>query len=129
VKGITANPGSALFRAVRRLEILIRQIGGYPAELFGTRLIDEAMGEGKPLFPHGAVLNEQKAWANLSRGAMAALRNPEGHRDQQLSVEEAGSQILTVNMLLRKLKRDFPDRFQVLTPPTAQKTADSGPDK
>lgn len=43
---------------------------------------------------------------------VGAIRNPEGHRDQQLKREDAIGQILTVNLLLRKLKNDFPERFQ-----------------
>ena len=43
---------------------------------------------------------------------IGAIRNPEGHRDQQLKLEDAIGQVLTVNMLLRKLKQDFPKKFR-----------------
>jgi hypothetical protein len=60
--------------------------------------------------------NERLAWTHLFRGVVGAIRNPEGHRDQQLSLEDAIGQILTVNMLLRKLKQDFPDHFRQAAP-------------
>ena len=112
VKDIERNPGSAVFQAARRLEMLLRDLGGYPADLTGQALVNEAMGSGRPFEPHGATAGERQAWAHLFRGAMGAIRNPEGHRDQQLKREDAIGQILTVNMLLLKLKQDFPDTFQ-----------------
>ena len=88
----------------------------YPANLIGQRLIDQAMGESGPLRPLGATTSERDAWVHLFRGAIGAIRNPEGHRDQQLKLEDAIGQILTVNMLLRKLKADFPDHFRQAAP-------------
>ncbi len=112
IKDLERHPGSAVFRAVRRLEIVIRDIGAYPAERIGQPLVNEAMGAGRPLEPHGATSDERLAWANLFRGAIGAFKNPESHRDQQLQLEDAIAQILAVNMLLRKLKQDFPDTFR-----------------
>jgi Protein of unknown function (Hypoth_ymh) len=112
VKDVERNPGSAVFQAARRLEMLVRALGPYPAELVGQGLINQAMGEGRPFEPKGATASGRQAWAHLFRGAMGAIRNPEGHRDQQLKLEDAIGQILTVNMLLRKLKQDFPNTFQ-----------------
>jgi Protein of unknown function (Hypoth_ymh) len=116
VKDIERNPGGAVFQAARRLEIILREIGAYPANLIGQRLIDQAMGESGPLRPLGATTSERDAWVHLFRGAMGAIRKPEGHRDQQLKLEDAIGQILTVNMLLRKLKQDFPDTFRKKEP-------------
>ncbi len=112
VKDIERNPGSAVFQAARRLEMLVRALGPYPAELVGQALVNQAMGEGRPFEPQGATASERQAWAHLFRGVMGAIRNPEGHRDQQLKLEDAIGQILTVNMLLRKLKQDFPEKFR-----------------
>lgn len=112
VKDIERNPGLAVFQAARRLEMVVRSFGPYDARLTGEPLVNEAMGTGRPFEPHGATPNERLAWTHLFRGAVGAIRNPEGHRDQQLSLEDAIGQILTVNMLLRKLKQDFPDTFR-----------------
>lgn len=114
VKTLEQNPGIAVFQAVRRLEIIVREIGEYPARLIGKPLIEEAMGESERahLRPHGATEDEQLAWFNLFRGVIGAFKNPESHRDQKLSLEDAIGQILTVNTLIRKLKQDFPEKFQ-----------------
>lgn len=111
IKDIERNPGSTVFQVARRLEIVIRELGSYTADLVGDKLVNEAMGTGKPFEPHGATASERLAWANLFRGAVGAIRNPEGHRDQQLGLKDAMGQILTLNMLLRKLKADFPEHF------------------
>lgn len=116
VKDIERNPGLAVFQAARRLEMVMRSLGPYEARLTGEPLVNEAMGTGRLFEPHGATSNERLAWANLFRGAVGAIRNPEGHRDQQLSLEDAIGQVLAVNMLLRKLKADFPDKFQQAAP-------------
>jgi hypothetical protein len=116
VKDIERNPGLAVFQAARRLEMVVRSFGPYDARLTGEPLVNEAMGTGRPFEPHGATPNERLAWTHLFRGAVGAIRNPEGHRDQQLSLEDAIGQILAVNMLLRKLKADFPDHFRQAAP-------------
>jgi hypothetical protein len=111
-KGIERNPNLAVFQAARRLEMVMHGLGPYDAHLTGEQLVNEAMGTGKPFEPHGATSNERLAWANLFRGAIGAFRNPQAHRDQQLKLEDAIGQILTINTLLRKLKADFPDKFR-----------------
>ncbi len=114
IKGLEHNPGSAVFQAVRRLEIIVRTIGEYPAKLIGKSLIEEAMGESERgrLKPLGATEDERQAWFSLFRGVIGAFKNPESHRDQQLKLEDAIGQILIINTLLRKLKQDFPDKFR-----------------
>jgi hypothetical protein len=112
IKDLERNSGSAVFQAARRLEMVIRSLDPSLAEQVGQPLINQTMSEGRPFEPHGATASERQAWAHLFRGVVGAIRNPEGHRDQQLKREDAIGQILTVNMLLRKLKADFPERFQ-----------------
>src|SRR6266702_5575292 len=114
IKDLERNPGIAVFQVVRRLEIIVRTIGEYPAKLIGKPLIEEAMGENERgrLKPLGATEDERQAWFSLFRGAMGAFKNPESHRDQQLKLEDAIGQILAVNTPLRKLRQDFPDKFR-----------------
>jgi hypothetical protein len=116
VKDIERNPGLAVFQAARRLEMVVRSLDPSLAGLTGQDLINQAMREGRRWEPHGEAASERQAWANLFRGLVGAIRNPEGHRDQQLSLEDAIGQVLTVNMLLRKLKADFPDHFRQAAP-------------
>src|SRR5260370_38952719 len=89
IKDLERNPGGAVFQAARRLEIILHEIGAYPANLIGQRLIDQAMGESGPLRPLGATTSERDAWVHLFRGAIGAIRNPEGHRDQQRKLKDA----------------------------------------
>jgi Protein of unknown function (Hypoth_ymh) len=110
-KGIGKDADNVVFRAVKRLEVIIRELGGFDAHLLGENLVNEAMGAGKPFAPHGATTSEVQAWANLFRGTVGAFRNPQSHRDVKLSIEDAAAQLLTVNWLIRKLKADFPEKF------------------
>lgn len=112
VKGVEQDPDSAAFRAVKRLEVIIRGMGGYAADLLGEKLINTAMGSQGSFQPLGATESERQAWASLFRGAMGAFKNPQSHRDVKLSMEDAAGQILAVNLLIRKLKRDFPKSFK-----------------
>jgi len=126
IKDLERHPGSAVFQAVRRLEIIVRMIGEYPAKLIGKPLIEEAMGESERgrLKPLGATEDERQAWFSLFRGAIGAFKNPESHRDQQLKLEDAMGQILAVNTLLRKLKQDFPDKFRKEEPTNSEDEED-----
>jgi hypothetical protein len=112
VRGIERDPANAVFQAAKRLEVIVRQIGGYDATLIGDNLITEAMlSQRARLVPHGATDNETQAWALLFRGAIGAFKNPLSHRDVELSMDEATQRILTVNLLIQRLKADFPEKF------------------
>ncbi len=111
LKEIERNPSNAVFQVARRLEIILREIGGFPANLIGKDLVNQAVSPGKPFEPHGATTSESEAWAHLFRGVIGAFKNPHSHRDQQLTLEDAITQVLAINLLLRKLKEDFPDKF------------------
>jgi hypothetical protein len=111
VRGAEQDPDGAVFRAVKRLEVILRQMGDYDASILGLDLVNKAMGNQGQFVPHGETESERIAWANLFRGAMGAFKNPQSHRDVKLSEFEATEQILAVNLLIGKLKHDFPDRF------------------
>jgi hypothetical protein len=117
VQGAERDPASAVFRATKRLEVVIRDAAGLDAHLVGLDVVNEAMRDGNQtrgpglLIPKGATASEVQAWTNLFRGAIGALRNPVVHRDVKLTVKSASTMILTVSMLLRKLKADYPEKF------------------
>lgn len=111
VKGIEEDGDTATFRAVKRLEVVIRQLSGLDARLVGEELVNQAMREGGKLTPLGATSGEIQAWSNLFRGVMGAFKNPQSHRDVKLTIEDAAAQVLTVNLLIRKLRADFPDKI------------------
>jgi len=111
VRGVEVDPDGAAFRAVKRLEVMVRELGSLDAHLFGDNLINQAMRDSGALVPHGATPAESQAWANLFRGAIGAFKNPQSHRDVKLAGSDAAAQILAVNLLIRKLKADFPEKF------------------
>jgi hypothetical protein len=110
------DPDGAVFNATRRLEIIIREKAGLDESAYGVQLVERALGEAGVLTPLGATLSEIKAWTELFKSVMGAFRNPQGHREVALSAQAAVQQIVTVNMLLAKLKKDHPDLFALEHP-------------
>lgn len=106
------RPDSAVFHCAKRLEIMIRQASESTPDKIGVPLVNEVIKLGGILEPIAPVASEKESWAHLYRGAMGAFRNPAGHRDQKLSQDDALGQIMTINMLVRKLKTDYPDKFK-----------------
>lgn len=82
IKDLERKPGSAVFQAARRLEMMVRSLDPSLTGFVGQDLINQAMSEGRPWEPHGEAASERQAWANLFRGIVGAIRNPEGNRDQ-----------------------------------------------
>jgi hypothetical protein len=112
LKDIQRSPGSAVFQVARRLEMLMRDAAGLPAMVSGELLIHTALGQHKPLEMKGTTAHETESWVHLFLGVLGAFKEPLNHHDQPLGLEDAIAQILTINLLLRKLKQDHPERFQ-----------------
>ena len=111
VRGFDTNPNDAVLSAVRRLETALRDMGNLNAGDVGQRLVNQAMGDDGSLRPKGATEDEKVGWANLYRGIIGAIKNPLSHRDVPIDHTTAIEQILLTDLLLRKLKLDYPEQF------------------
>jgi hypothetical protein len=111
VRDLPDHPADTVFKVVRRLEMIIRDVCQLPALVTGELLIQSALGEKKPLELRAETGLEVDAWFCLFRGVIGALKEPHNRSEQKITEEEALEQIMTVNMLLRKLKYDYPKKF------------------
>lgn len=111
LKDIERNPGGAVFQVARRLEMILREVCQLPPMLTGELLLNQALGEHKPLEPQGASTYEVESWIHLFQGVLGAFKETQSHRAEPLQLEDAIAQVLTINLLLRKLKQDYPDKF------------------
>jgi uncharacterized protein (TIGR02391 family) len=96
-----------VFVAMKAVEVRIRALGGFPADLTGLELMAEAFrpntGRLTDVASPGA---EQVGVLSLFRGAYAVLRNPAGHREVNYEdVTEAAEAAATASLLMRILDR------------------------
>lgn len=112
-KEIEHSPSHAVFQAARRLEVILRTTCQLPELVTGELLLHQALGEGKPLKLKGATTYETESWFRLFQGVIGAFKEPHNQREQPLTRDDALTQILTINLLLRKLKQDHPDKFPI----------------
>lgn len=91
----------AVGAAFKRLEIFVRDNGGFSAEDYGVQLMRKAFGEGGPLADSSPVKAERDALANLFAGALGYFKNPLSHREVGIGdARMAASRILFANELL-----------------------------
>ena len=73
---------TAILRAMKQIEIAVRQKGGYPAEMVGTRLMAEAFHPQSGALTFAALPTaEREGMRNLFSGAIGLYKNPHSHRD------------------------------------------------
>jgi uncharacterized protein (TIGR02391 family) len=96
----------AVFAAMKQVEITVRDLGGYPNDLLGTKLMQAAFSpsEPGPLADTDTEAGERVATMELFKGAIGLFKNRSSHRavvydDPTLS---AGV-ILWADLLLRML--------------------------
>lgn len=111
LKEVEHNSANAVFQAARRLETVIREVCQLPAMVSGELLLNQALSVGKPLELKGATTYETQSWFQLFEGVIGAFKEPHSQREQTLEREDALAQILTINLLLRKLRQDYPEKF------------------
>ena len=93
---------TAVFEAMKAVEVAVRQAGGFKDDVLGKVLMQEAFKEGGPLADPQAEKNEQVGRMNLFMGAIASFKNPHSHRNVALSdPDEAAEIIMLANHLLR----------------------------
>ena len=94
--------GSAVFEAFKQVEIAVREAGNYAEADHGVPLMREAFHKDTGnLTDTNQPSAERIAMEHLFVGAMGYCRNPLGHREVNLSAEEAVEMIFFASYLLR----------------------------
>lgn len=95
---------TAVFTAMREVEISVRDAAQLPARLVGTDAMRAAFGPGKPLADPDALAAEEENLAHLYAGAMGVFRNSTGHRRVRFAdVTTAAEVVIFADLLLRLL--------------------------
>jgi uncharacterized protein (TIGR02391 family) len=93
----------AAFQAMKSVEMAVREATGLPDSLLGTRLMQAAFApENGPLTDMTAEGGERSGRLQFFVGAIACYKNPQSHRDVNLTdPAEVAEIILLANHLLR----------------------------
>lgn len=91
----------AVFKAMRAVEISVRNAAGLSYGDYGTKLMNTAFGEGGPLRDQSAERSEALALQHLFMGAIGSYKNPHSHRPVAIDAEEAIEIAVLASHLLR----------------------------
>jgi uncharacterized protein (TIGR02391 family) len=94
---------TAVFEAMKAVEIAVREAARLPANLVGVKLMRAAFAsEGGPLTDDSVEPGERVARMELFAGAIGSYKNPQSHRKVALEdPDEAAEIIMLANHLLR----------------------------
>jgi len=94
---------TAVFQAMKAVEISVREAGGFTAGDLGTDLMRKAFHEDNgPLTDKSAEKSERQARSALFAGAIGSYKNPHSHREINLNEpDEAMEIVILANHLLR----------------------------
>lgn len=99
---LQGNYDPAVLQAFKEVEIAVREAGNYPEADHGMPLMRKAFDKDTGnLTDTNQHSSEQEAIAHLFAGAMGYCRNPLGHREVNLTAEEAVEMIFLASCLLR----------------------------
>jgi uncharacterized protein (TIGR02391 family) len=97
---------TAIFVAMRAVEVRVRQLAGFGDDVIGTDLMKRAFKPGGPLADPKAPVGEIDGTMALFWGTYSVLRNPSGHREVSFDdVSEAAEAVMTASLLMRILDR------------------------
>ena len=95
-----------VFASMKAVEVRVRKLAGFGADVVGVTLMNRAFGPEGPLTDPSAVKGEQDGTRSLFLGAYAVFRNPAGHREVNFEdVAEAAEMVHTASLLMRILDR------------------------
>jgi uncharacterized protein (TIGR02391 family) len=97
------QPDQAVFASFREVEIRVRKLGQFPADVVGVELMNKAFGPTGPLTDPASPRGEQEGTRSLFGGAMGVLRNSTGHRQVDLCMAEAVEGVAIASHLMRIL--------------------------
>lgn len=93
---------TAVFQAMRQVEIAVREAAGLPQGDHGVPMIRRAFGKTGALSDPDAEEAEREALANLFAGAVGSYKNPHSHRNVPMeSAREAAEIVMLASHLLR----------------------------
>lgn len=94
---------TAVFEAMKAVEVAVRQVAGFTAADIGTKLMRKAFDfENGPLTDKTTEQAECQARNDLFSGAIGSYKNPHSHRNVALDdPDEAAEVIMLANHLLR----------------------------
>lgn len=93
---------TAVFLAMKELEVGVRKSGGFAATDIGTNLMRKAFNSATgTLTDTGAVDAEKQALSDLFAGAIGSYKNPHSHRNVALDATEAIEIIVLASHLLK----------------------------
>lgn len=99
------NYDTAVFEAFKRVEVAVRDSGGFTDADYGTVLMAKAFapddGSIGPLANPNSLIAERRALRDLFSGSIGSYKNPHSHRDVRLSPEDAVEMIMLASHLLR----------------------------
>lgn len=103
---LNGEPATAVFIAMREVEIRVRELAGATHGEIGVPLVQSAFREGGPLADPEQEAGEQQATMALFWGAIGVFKNPSSHREIDYEdLTMASEIILLADLSLRMLDR------------------------
>jgi uncharacterized protein (TIGR02391 family) len=96
---------TAAFKAMKEVEVRVRELGKLPVDLIGVKPMREAFNpNGGPLANPVHEAGERQACSDLFAGAIGSFKNPTSHRTVTYSnPTEASEVVLLADLLMRIL--------------------------